>query len=45
MERFDSDLMSERTVTVSGEFLEQIGIALPVAFPDSAVVLEGKPSQ
>ena len=41
MQRFDSDLMSEGTVTVSGEFLEQVGIILPVGFPDSAVILEG----
>ena len=42
MHRFDSPLMSETPVAVSGAFLEQVGIVLPVAFPDSAVVLEGK---
>jgi alpha-galactosidase len=41
MERFDSALMSETAVTVSGEFLERVGIVLPVGFPDSAVILEG----
>ena len=44
MQRFDSDLMSETMVTVSGEFLEQVGIVLPVGFPDSAVILEGNPN-
>jgi len=44
MERFDSALMSEPTVTVSGEFLERVGIILPVGFPDSAVILEGNPN-
>jgi hypothetical protein len=39
---FDSKLMSETTVTVSGEFLEKSGIVLPVAYPDSALVLEGQ---
>ena len=34
--------MSETPVAVTGEFLEQVGIVLPVAFPDCAVVLEGK---
>ena len=43
MYRFDSPLMSETPVAVTGEFLEQVGIVLPVAFPDCAVVLEGKP--
>lgn len=44
MYRFDSPLMSETPVAVTGEFLEQVGIVLPVAFPDCAVVLEGKPT-
>jgi hypothetical protein len=44
MQRFDSDLMSETMVTVSGEFLKQVGIVLPVGFPDSAVILEGNPN-
>jgi hypothetical protein len=42
MHRFDSPLMSETPVAVSGAFLEQVGIVLPVAFPDSGIVLEGK---
>jgi alpha-galactosidase len=41
MHGFDSPLMSETHVSVTGAFLEQIGIVLPVAFPDSAVVVEG----
>ena len=41
MKEFHSDLMSETGVAVSGEFLEQVGIVLPVGFPDSAVILEG----
>jgi alpha-galactosidase len=41
MRRFDSDLMGETTVTVSGEFVEKVGIVLPVGMPDSAVILEG----
>ncbi|MBV8375710.1 MAG: alpha-galactosidase [Verrucomicrobia bacterium] len=41
MQRFDSDLMSQGTVTVAGEFLELVGITLPTGFPDSAVILEG----
>ncbi len=45
MYRFDSPLMSETHAAVSGAFLEQVGIVLPVTFPDSAVVLEGKPSE
>ena len=44
MQRFDSDLMSETTATVSGDFLKQVGIVLPVGFPDSAVILEGNPN-
>jgi alpha-galactosidase len=44
MQRFDSDLMLETMVTVSGEFLEQVGIVLPVGFPDFAVILEGNPN-
>jgi alpha-galactosidase len=43
MRIFDSQLISETPATVSGSFLEQAGIVLPVGFPDSAVVLEGKP--
>ena len=42
MREFDSPLVSETPATVSGSFLEQVGIVLPVGFPDSAVVLEGK---
>jgi alpha-galactosidase len=42
MRSFDSPLNSETSVTVSGSFLEQVGIVLPVGFPDSAIVLEGK---
>lgn len=41
MHEFDSPLMSEARVAVTGAFLEQVGVALPVGFPDSAVVLEG----
>jgi len=43
MHSFDSPLMSETPVAVSGAFLEQVGIVLPVCFPDSAAVLEGTP--
>lgn len=41
MHGFDSLLMSETPATVSGAFLEQVGVVLPAAFPDTAVVLEG----
>jgi hypothetical protein len=37
MRSFDSHLMSETPVALSGAFLEQVGIVLPVDFPDSAV--------
>jgi alpha-galactosidase len=43
MHRFDSPFMSDTPVAVSGAFLEQVGIVLPVCFPDSAAVLEGTP--
>jgi alpha-galactosidase len=43
MRTFDSPLNSETPATMSGSFLEQVGIVLPVGFPDSAVVLEGRP--
>jgi alpha-galactosidase len=43
MRIFDSPLISETAAAVSGSFLEQAGIVLPVGFPDSVVVLEGKP--
>jgi alpha-galactosidase len=42
MHRFDSPLLWETPVAISGEFLEQVGIVLPVGFPDSAVIMEGK---
>jgi alpha-galactosidase len=42
MREFDSQLVSETPARVSGSFLEQVGIVLPVGFPDSAVVLKGK---
>ena len=44
MHGFNSPLMSETKVTVTGEFLAQVGVVLPVGFPDSAVVLEGSSS-
>jgi alpha-galactosidase len=43
MRKFDSPLISETPAAVFGSFLEQVGIVLPVGFPDSAIVLEGKP--
>jgi hypothetical protein len=42
----DSILLSLGDVLrLSGSFLDRSGIVLPVGFPDSAVVLEGKPPE